>query len=145
MSLCDGEPVIPFKGSVNTDQVKQIKLTVTDVKMSNRQLRSTVIVSNESGQNSNTVSISGAPVRLSWRFIHISNDGVRLSNPGWDARKDLTWTIPPGKNRQVSLAVDLPVVPGSYLFEVSMVQEGVAWFHDLGMKVASATITVRRD
>jgi hypothetical protein len=145
MSQCDAEPVIPFAGSVNTDQVKQIKLTVTDVKTSNRQLRSTVIVSNESGQNFNTVSISGAPVRLSWRFIHISNDGVKLSNPGWDARKDLTWTIPPGNNRQVSLAVDLPIVPGIYLFEVSMVQEGVAWFHDLGMKVASATITVRRD
>jgi hypothetical protein len=39
--------------------------------------------------------------------------------------------------------IRLPAAPGSYMLEATLVQEGVRWFHDLGMVIPSIKIDVR--
>ena len=48
-----------------------------------------VVAINNSPVNFNTVNTSGLPVRLSWRFVKISDTGTRLSEATWDARKNI--------------------------------------------------------
>lgn len=84
--------------------------------------------------NSSSLVFSGEssvvkPIRLSWRFIDES--GQPLS--GWDNRKDLPLDIP----AQGSLRVDIPLsfssFSGASAVQVSLVQEGVFWAHDVGV------------
>ena len=68
--------------------------------------------------------------------------GEMLSRPGWDPRKDLTLSLVPFQSSNVLLSTILPQSRGRYVLEVSLVQEGVAWFHDLGMATAVADVPI---
>ena len=141
-SPCEQDPVVAFSGPISAKQIKRITVSVQDLKVARQSLTTNIIVTNGSTKDLKTVSSSGTPVRLSWRFVSVSRSGSRLQEPGFDARKDLAWSIAPGASNQTDLYAELPKVPGNYLFEVSLVQDGVAWFHDLGMAIASVPIIV---
>lgn len=98
-----------------------------------------VSISNHSDQILSTYSSRGN-LKLSWRVIPLVPES--LGEPGWDARQDLLFALAPGQTRIEPLALPTPERPGRYRIEVSLVQEGVAWMHDLGMKVATATVDV---
>jgi hypothetical protein len=101
-----------------------------------------VVISNLTKHSFSTVSTKG-PIRLSYRFVPIrspSNDSSK--QPGWDSRIDLYSTIAPNESYSEPLSINLPTIPGKYLLEVSMVQEGIAWFHNLGMTVPSQEIII---
>lgn len=135
-------PVIGFAGAISPDQMKKISLEVKVTDVNRQSLKADVIVTNNSSINFNTVNTSGFPVRLSWRFVKISPSGTRLLESTWDVRKDLTWTIVPGGSGQVEVSADLPKEFGNYLFEVTIVQDLVQFFHDAGMRVASVKVNV---
>lgn len=135
-------PVIGFAGAISPVQMKKISLDVKVTEVKRQSLKTNVIVTNNSSTNFNTVNTSGFPVRLSWRFIKISPSGKRLLESNWDARKDLAWTIVPGGSDQVEVSTDLPKESGNYLFEVTIVQDLVQFFHDAGMHIASVKVDV---
>jgi hypothetical protein len=141
-SPCDGGLVVPFTGTISAALAKQIKLRIENIRIVEGRLNARIDVTNVSTIDFNTVSADGKHVRLSWRFIALSAVGQHISNPRWDTRKELIWKIPPGDSRSIDMSLDLPLSPGSYLLEVSLVQEHVAWFHDLGMPVANVPIKV---
>jgi hypothetical protein len=60
--------------------------------------------------------------------------------PGWDARKDLSLELSPGKAVDVSFNAEAP--PDHYMLEVSLVQELVFWFHDEGMRVPGMLVVI---
>jgi len=137
---CDYEPVVVVAGAVLGSQAKQINLEVDNLRVSNRQLTANLVIHNNSAENFNTLRDTG-PLRLSWRFLSEADVTTDL-NANWDPRKDVVRTITPGSIAWVELAVPTPQDPGKYIFQVSMVQDGVAWFHNLGMKIVSAHVTV---
>ncbi len=69
-------------------------------------------------------------LRFSWRF---SPKNAPL-NPGdgWSTRASVYTSVEPGQSSIQTLSVPLPVEPGLYRVEVSMVQEEHMWFHDHG-------------
>jgi hypothetical protein len=142
LTPCPHEPVIAFTGEISEEQVRGIHLEVQDVTIRKGQLEARIMARNTASVDFNTVSIEGIPVRLSWRFAPLSPTGARLAEPSWDPRQDLTWSIVPGGHAQVDLSTDLPKVAGNYRFEISLVQEGVFWFHDRGMSIPGIPITI---
>ena len=50
--------------------------------------------------------------------------------------------IEPGATRDFRLKVDAPEMPGLYLLQIDMVDEGVHWFSDLGTPGIVLEITV---
>lgn len=141
-SPCEYEPIIAFQGPITADQAEGLALKINDVKIFGKKIEIKILAHNTALMNFNTVSIAGQPVRMSWRFVPLSPTGDRMSEPAWDARKDLLWTITPGNSKEVTVITDLPEGSGKYLLEVSLVQEHVAWFQQLGMAVPSYPITV---
>jgi hypothetical protein len=61
-----------------------------------------------------------------------------------DGRYGLNKNLRPGEETEVPLTVTAPKEPGSYVLEVDLVQEQVAWFHDKGSPTAKAKVTVVR-
>lgn len=141
-SRCEQTPVVASSGPISAEQVKKIAVSLRDLQVTHQSLTASVVVTNGSNTALNTVSSTGTPVRLSWRFVSVSPSGGRLQELSFDARKNLEWSISPNASSQTEIYAELPRNPGNYLFEVSLVQDGVVWFHDLGMAIASVPITV---
>jgi hypothetical protein len=144
-TACDQELVVASSGRVTSDLVQGVTLSLDSIKPGYTSLSANVLVRNASSQYLNTLSSKGAPIRLSWRFIRVTELGGHLDNPGFTKRKNLLWSLAPNTEAQTSVQAELPTKPGDYLFEVTLVQDGVAWFHHLGMKVASFPITIKNE
>ena len=97
-----------------------------------------VLLTNESTQAFETFSTKG-PIRLSWRFMR---EGGSEFSPGWDARANINMRLLPGESEVVPVILDLPDRVGRYRLEFSLVQDGVAWFHDLGMSVSTTVVSL---
>lgn len=110
-----------------------------DAKVDHRLLYVLVSIENRSGRTLDTLSAKG-DLKLSWRIVP---DSDKLPTElGWDRRQPLYFSLPPGQARVEPLALQAPDRPGRYRIEVSLVQEGVSWLHDLGMRIASAVIEI---
>jgi hypothetical protein len=106
-----------------------------------QNLTVTVSISNNSDKVFSTVSTRG-PVRLSWRFVPLNLNGEVISLPEWTARKNLYFSLKKDEADVETLQIPLPKMRGKYLLEISLVQDGVAWFHDLGMPISQQIIEV---
>ncbi len=59
----------------------------------------------------------------------------------WDGeRTTLQADVAPGATATAAVAVNAPLVPGSYVLRVDLVQEGVAWFSSYGVATANAAL-----
>ena len=58
-------------------------------------------------------------------------------------RASLRYDVLPRQSHDFRVAIDPPRAPGTYLLEVGLVSEGVAWFSDRG--TANVQITVNID
>lgn len=99
-----------------------------------------VSITNNTGKEFSTWSTRG-PVRLSWRALPIGANGEALAQPEFAGRKELSFILGDGQTTVQPLDIDIPP-PGRYRIEVTLVQDGVAWFQDLGMAVASVPVDV---
>jgi len=138
--VCEQLPVLPTDIVIDVNLVKGIHLTATGT-LSGHYLDAKVSVENETGVRFSTLSKKG-PIRLSWRFVPLMQSKQASNMPGWDSRKELFFTIEPGQTWIEPLVIDLPTRPGRYILEFSLVQDGVAWFHELGMPPAQMELDV---
>ncbi|WDN90753.1 hypothetical protein BuS5_03724 [Desulfosarcina sp. BuS5] len=97
------------------------------------QLFVRVEIVNSGDMNFSALSIRGQPIRLSWRFL----DKVGKPTTGWDPRKDLPFDIPANGE----LTMQIPIKHGTEIkggtLQISIVQEGVFWGHDVGVEPLS--------
>lgn len=138
---CPNQPAIKTNKAIEQALASQIKLSL-EPKVSGRTLNAKVLIRNDSLDRFSTLSTKG-PVRLSWRFVPLDPTEQPQSEPEWAARKDLYFTLEPGSTQAETISVELPARSGSYLFEVSLVQDGVAWFHNLGMLIAQWPVEIK--
>jgi hypothetical protein len=119
---------------IDKSQVKFINLKVDSLLIVDT-IKLRVELTNNSKESFNSLRNSDSPIRLSWRFVPLGTLGERLSEPGWDGRKNLDFKIQPNEKDFVSVSLPVPLIKGKYILEVSLVKEGEFWFHDSGMKI----------
>ena len=79
------------------------------------------------------------PVRLSYHLY-----GSTGSTITWDGlRGFLPGDIPPGQSASVEVDVQLPSTVGTYTIAWDLVQEGVAWFSQLGLSQKRESVSVQ--
>ncbi len=143
-------PIVPCTGAYTSVTNKTIIAAVAskirlsiEAKVKTPDLLVAVTIENASDEILSTLSTKG-PIRLSWRFIRIDAEGQRKENPAWIERKSLNFALKPGQKEVETIKIALPAMAGRYDLEVSMVQDGVAWFHDLGMVVPKHSLEVSK-
>lgn len=109
------------------DVFKQLAIESIKQSKSDSYWRVGVLVRNNSIGPISALSSSGNPISLSYRFLDES--GKPTSN--WDPRIPL-WMDIPGHGVEF-LEFDVLSPPKSVFMELSLVQEGVFWSHDLGV------------
>jgi SAM-dependent methyltransferase len=57
-----------------------------------------------------------------------------------DARAPLPHSVDPGQSVELSLSVAAPSLPGEYILELDLVQEGIAWFAERGSQPARLAV-----
>src|SRR6266511_485798 len=87
-----------------------------------------------------TLAAGGAnPVRLSYHVF--TSSGATVT---WDGlRGVLPSDLAPGQSASVEVDVQLPSIVGSYTVAWDLVQEGVAWFSQLGLAQKREAVTVQ--
>lgn len=131
----------PFRSNdvISSMQARSIQIDMGGIDLANR--RFSVAIGNRSPLIFNPFSTRGQ-VRLSWRFVALNAAGAAVSDPGWDLRTDLRFPLRPNESMAETVTTDFPTVPGLYRLKVSLVQETIAWFHEIGMPVGRMNFTV---
>ncbi len=78
------------------------------------------------------------PVRLGNHWLD-PNSGLLVRD---DGRADLPHDIPPGGRAELELSVTAPGIPGEYVLELDLVQEGIAWFAERGSQPGCVSASV---
>ncbi len=139
---CSGDFAVATNKTITEALASKIRLSI-QAEVKSPGLLVAVTIENASDEIFSTLSTKG-PIRLSWRFIPMDIDGQRKENPAWIERKGLNFALKPGQKEIETLKIALPTQAGRYQLEVSLVQDGIAWFHDLGMVVPKYLVDVSR-
>jgi hypothetical protein len=76
-------------------------------------------------------------VRLGWRWRTGDHYLPGMSDRAW-----LRYDVLPRQSHSFQVAIDPPHAPGTYILEVGLVSEGVAWFSDRGTSSVQITVNV---
>lgn len=137
---CPVEPARIGNFAINHAIASKVILASTS-EIKSDQLYVEVFITNTGDQIFSTLSTKG-PVRLSWRYVPLMPNSTPAANPEWIARKNLYFALKKDQTELEILELALPKISGKYLFEMSLVQDGVAWFHDLGMPTSQKIIEI---
>ncbi|NVK01960.1 MAG: hypothetical protein HWE12_10495 [Oceanospirillaceae bacterium] len=119
----------------SVDEFKHLKLWGGEVFTRPNDTDQTMIrinIQNSSDQAFASGSSLGKPIRISWRFIESS--GKPLS--GWNNRKSLPFDIPAQGELKMQIPINVSEFHNTVAVEISLVQEGVFWGHDVGLEPA---------
>lgn len=136
------QPIDWDNRAIDEAQAVSIDLQVGAVQAYGERLQFEVTVINASDKSLDSLPDGISQLKLSWRIAPVDVIGAESLIPGWDSRKNLEGSIPAGGTQLHTVEVSLPTKPGRYRLEVSVVQEGVVWLHDIGMPIASTIFDV---
>jgi len=83
-----------------------------------------------------------SPINVVWRFVPVGQLSFVSDTDVWRLIDDANFSLAPDETYTDTVLFSLPKPPGEYVFEMSLVQHDIAWFHHLGMKVPKVTVIV---
>lgn len=108
------------------EELGRVKLNFEEI---DRRLDSVVVDFEIVNPNDVAISaISNSPIRISWRFL----DAQGTPKTGWDTRKNLPFDIPAHSSLKMNLLIDPAMEVEGGALQISFVQEGDFWAHDVG-------------
>lgn len=122
-------------------QARAIHLEASATWLDRDSLEAVVRIRNEGDATLHSLSAVGAPLRLSWRFVRLPETAAAAS--GWDARQELGISLPSDEEEQVRVQMRPPSAPGNYDLQFTLVAEGHAWLHELGMPIAHTPVEIK--
>jgi SAM-dependent methyltransferase len=105
----------------------------------NVELVADVAIRNESWRTLKSDGVAH-PVFLSYRWL----DRQRRPIVKEGRRSPLPRPLEPGESCHVGVRIQAPATAGDYLIEIDIVEEGVAWFSDVGVPPLRVRVGVRR-
>lgn len=135
-----------FAGPLPGGLMAQVAVSIEAVSVRNGVPVVAVSIANHGDMALPAISTTKTPVRLSARYFPAAGvTAETLRSPGWELRQDLGGDVPAGAVRRVDMSLPLPPQGGPYVIGVTLVQDGVAWFHNEGMAVAVSDRTISLD
>lgn len=122
---------------IDQNQARFIEIAADAEVITNNRLKVSILITNNSKARFESFSSKGI-VKISWRFVKVPEDVSTKSS--WDSRVNTDLSLAEGETKAETFEINLPIQSGDYILEISLVQEGVAWFHDLGMKLGTVRV-----
>jgi hypothetical protein len=133
-----------FRGPLPAEVMGQVALQIKRLTVHGDQILVSAQITNNSPMTLPAYSTTGMPIRLSTRVIDSQSTAADLRRAlDWNSRQPVGFDIPPGASRPIEYRLYPPPVPGIYRIAISMVQDGVAWFHDRGMHIPISSQTIQ--
>jgi len=133
--VCPHPPGIVANKQFDSSNASAINLSVT-VDILDKFVAVNLAILNQSPEPLHTVSKQW-PIRLSWRFVPLASSEIERKQLGWDARRDLYFSIAGDQTHIERFNLPLPENYENFALEFSLVQEGHYWFHERGMSIAT--------
>ena len=115
------------------EQIRHISYEITHIDHAAEQ--ATIRITSTADSVFSAMATHDRALRVSWRFL--DSGGAPIT--GWDdERRNLPRDIP--AQGMIDMDLDLRIPSGARVLEVSMVQERVFWFFDIGVPVARADL-----
>lgn len=133
----------PIKHEALPDAAFRARLRLIDavsVLRAGKQADYLLVVTNDSNVVWPARERSGGPLQVSTGNHWLDQTGNMLIND--DGRAALLQDLRPAEEVQLKLTVNAPKKPGSYLLEVDVLQEGVAWFGTRGSRTVRIPVKV---
>jgi hypothetical protein len=124
---------------VTREEVDALRLKLLGFKQLGNSIEFSVAITNSGSTIFNTQSGKGHPINLAWRIATRADVGDMTA--GWHYRKWLGFSLAPGETQEIKASGPLSLQRGARFLQVTLVQENVAWLHDLGMPIASGEMT----
>lgn len=117
----------PYKA----ETFSNISLELSEIEKSDNKTRISIKITNNSAEAINSNSVK-PPVRISWLFM----DNMNKEITSWDPRVDLNKGIPSKESIVQTIVIPNSDIPtNSVSIQISLVQEGIFWGHDVGMSL----------
>jgi hypothetical protein len=81
------------------------------------------------------------PIRLAWRVV--PTDTPSVDNKVWPNRIDLNLMLSPNQSQSVPIDIAIPRQSTDFNIEFTLVQEGLAWLHERGMKTTITSVRIK--
>lgn len=111
------------------DEIRRVSYRFDGVAQANGGAVISVTLSNSGDTPISAASSIGKPIRLSWRFL----DAEAKPATGWNTRKDLPFDISPKGDLALKIAIEPKQEIKGGTLQLSLVQEGLFWAHDIGV------------
>jgi hypothetical protein len=136
-----------FAGPLPAEAMAKTAIEIAGIRVKDGMLHVALSLRTEAAGGIPAITTTGTPVRLSARYLAPDATASDAAHPNtdWQLRQNLTVDIAPGGAQPVDLVVPPPAASGTYRIGVTLVQDGVAWFHDRGLAVAISRQTVTLD
>jgi hypothetical protein len=129
----DTYPQITCDFNSDPSIVSQVELTLRGDIQGDRYV-GTVDIVNRSGTPFSTRP-NAFPIRLAWRVV--PTDTPSVDSKIWPNRIDLNLMLSPNQSQSVPIDIAIPRQSTAFNIEFTLVQEGLAWFHERGMKTTT--------
>jgi len=123
---------------VNRNVASNVDLDI-EGKIIGNKLDISVNLTNESTARFESFSSKGE-TKVGLRFVPIATKVGPPPEVPWHTRDNLLISLAPGASILKRFELDIPSGKDDFLFEVTLVQEGVSWFHMIGMQKARLLI-----
>jgi len=146
-SLTRRPSLTAFAGPLPAEAMARTAIEIAGIRVKDGMLHVALSLRTEAPGGIPAITTTGTPIRLSARYLapDATTSDVAHPNTDWQLRQDLIVDIAPGEAQPVDLVVPPPAASGTYRIGVTLVQDGVAWFHDCGLAVAISRQTVTLD
>lgn len=123
---------VPLRGPIPDQLFKATSLRLVSVKRNIHNYTITIEIHNAGNSYLPALSSTTQPIQFSWQYV---GEGQNPDPANWLTRTPLDVDVPAGGNLIQALTIPLPDKPGQDKLVVTLVQDNVAWFQDLGMRM----------
>lgn len=121
------------------EELSALTLSIEKISLTENEAIVKIAIKNNSALLFSSIPSTSENLRLSWRFLN--EKGTPLS--GWDTRKDIPYDIVPDGELKAYIHADYPKNSKVSAIQVSIVQEGIFWGHDIGIAPAELKLKFR--
>jgi hypothetical protein len=139
--VCPASAVEARGEAISASDLQGIDIRIVQIEVLSGRMSVTVEVVNRNSRLLRPYGPRGRNLKVGWRLVA---PGQAVGGHEWAGRAEVSASIPAGQSQIISFEIiDQAIGHKPLRFEASLVEEGVRWLHDWGLRPAQAQVDPR--